>query len=96
MRTRPLAAEGACMVRPDDGQPGRPGAHHDRRAGQAAGRGAGEIAYAASFIEWFAEEGKRVYGDTSRSTTRRQARIVVLKQPIGVCAAITPWNFPAR
>ena len=54
----------------------------------------GEISYAASFIEWFAEEGKRVYGDTipSFSTDRR---IIVLKQPIGVCAAITPWNFPA-
>ena len=54
----------------------------------------GEIAYAASFIEWFAEEGKRVYGDT---IPQHQAdkRIVVLKEPIGVCAAITPWNFPA-
>ncbi|MEC9347124.1 MAG: NADP-dependent succinate-semialdehyde dehydrogenase [Pseudomonadota bacterium] len=54
----------------------------------------GEIAYAASFIEWFAEEGKRVYGDTIPSH-RRDARIVVVKEPIGVCAAITPWNFPA-
>jgi succinate-semialdehyde dehydrogenase / glutarate-semialdehyde dehydrogenase len=54
----------------------------------------GEIAYAASFIEWFAEEGKRVYGDV---IPQHQAdkRIVVLKEPIGVCAAITPWNFPA-
>jgi succinate-semialdehyde dehydrogenase/glutarate-semialdehyde dehydrogenase len=54
----------------------------------------GEIAYAASFIEWFAEEGKRVYGDT---IPQHQAdkRIVVLREPIGVCAAITPWNFPA-
>jgi len=54
----------------------------------------GEIAYAASFIEWFAEEGKRIYGDT---IPQHQAdkRIVVLKEPIGVCAAITPWNFPA-
>src|SRR5881227_1970172 len=54
----------------------------------------GEIAYAASFIEWFGEEGKRVYGDTIPGFTTDR-RIVVLKQPIGVCAAITPWNFPA-
>ncbi len=54
----------------------------------------GEIAYAASFIEWFAEEAKRVYGDTIPGHARDK-RIVVLKQPIGVCAAITPWNFPA-
>ena len=54
----------------------------------------GEIAYAASFIEWFAEEGKRVYGDTI-PTHQADKRIVVTKEPIGVCAAITPWNFPA-
>jgi succinate-semialdehyde dehydrogenase / glutarate-semialdehyde dehydrogenase len=54
----------------------------------------GEIAYAASFIEWFGEEGKRVYGDTIPSHGRDK-RIVVIKQPIGVTAAITPWNFPA-
>jgi succinate-semialdehyde dehydrogenase/glutarate-semialdehyde dehydrogenase len=54
----------------------------------------GEIAYAASFIEWFAEEAKRVYGDTIPGHTADK-RIVVLKEPIGVCAAITPWNFPA-
>ncbi|BCZ85621.1 succinate-semialdehyde dehydrogenase [NADP(+)] GabD (plasmid) [Paraburkholderia terrae] len=54
----------------------------------------GEIAYAASFVEWFAEEAKRVYGDTIPSPANDK-RIVVLKQPIGVCAAITPWNFPA-
>ena len=54
----------------------------------------GEIAYAASFIEWFAEEGKRVYGDTIPSP-QRDNRIVVIKEPVGVCAAITPWNFPA-
>jgi succinate-semialdehyde dehydrogenase/glutarate-semialdehyde dehydrogenase len=53
----------------------------------------GEIAYGASFIEWFAEEGKRIYGDV---IPQHQAdkRIVVIKQPIGVCAAVTPWNFP--
>jgi succinate-semialdehyde dehydrogenase/glutarate-semialdehyde dehydrogenase len=54
----------------------------------------GEVGYAASFIEWFAEEGKRIYGDTIPSHAPDK-RIVVLKQPIGVCAAITPWNFPA-
>ena len=54
----------------------------------------GEITYAASFIEWFAEEGKRAGGDTIPSTSPNN-RIVVVKEPIGVCAAITPWNFPA-
>jgi succinate-semialdehyde dehydrogenase/glutarate-semialdehyde dehydrogenase len=54
----------------------------------------GEIAYSGSFIEWFAEEGKRIYGDTIPSQGPDK-RIVVLKQPIGVCVAITPWNFPS-
>ena len=54
----------------------------------------GEIAYAASFIEWFAEEAKRVYGDVI-PPHQADKRIVVVKEPIGVCAAITPWNFPA-
>ncbi len=54
----------------------------------------GEIAYAASFIEWFAEEGKRIYGDTIPQNAKGR-RILVLKEPIGVFAAITPWNFPA-
>ena len=53
----------------------------------------GEIAYGASFIEWFAEEAKRVSGDIPTSTWGDK-RLMVLKQPIGVCAAITPWNFP--
>ncbi|MGH7123672.1 MAG: NAD-dependent succinate-semialdehyde dehydrogenase, partial [Stellaceae bacterium] len=53
-----------------------------------------EIAYSGSFIEWFAEEGKRIYGDTIPSHGVDK-RIVVLKQPIGVCVAITPWNFPS-
>jgi succinate-semialdehyde dehydrogenase/glutarate-semialdehyde dehydrogenase len=52
-----------------------------------------EVLYAASFIEWFAEEGKRIYGDTIPAH-QSDKRILVLKQPIGVCAAITPWNFP--
>jgi succinate-semialdehyde dehydrogenase/glutarate-semialdehyde dehydrogenase len=54
----------------------------------------GEIAYAASFIEWFAEEGKRVYGETIPAPLSEQ-RIVVTKEPVGVCGAVTPWNFPA-
>jgi succinate-semialdehyde dehydrogenase/glutarate-semialdehyde dehydrogenase len=54
----------------------------------------GEIAYAASFVEWFAEEAKRVYGDTIPQP-QADKRLVVLKEPVGVCAAITPWNFPA-
>ncbi|WP_278809410.1 NADP-dependent succinate-semialdehyde dehydrogenase, partial [Obesumbacterium proteus] len=54
----------------------------------------GEIAYAASFIEWFAEEGKRIYGDTIPGH-QADKRLIVIKQPIGVTAAITPWNFPA-
>lgn len=54
----------------------------------------GEIAYAASFIEWFAEEGKRIYGDVIPGH-QPDKRLLVIKQPIGVTAAITPWNFPA-
>ena len=54
----------------------------------------GEIAYAAAFIEWFAEEGKRIYGDLI-PPHQADKRVMVTKEPIGVCAAITPWNFPA-
>jgi succinate-semialdehyde dehydrogenase/glutarate-semialdehyde dehydrogenase len=54
----------------------------------------GEVAYAASFIDWFAEEGKRIYGDVIPSHAADK-RLLVLRQPIGVVAAITPWNFPA-
>ncbi len=54
----------------------------------------GEIAYAASFFQWFAEEGKRLYGDVIPSH-QAGTRLVVLKEPVGVCAAITPWNFPS-
>ncbi|RJG22695.1 NADP-dependent succinate-semialdehyde dehydrogenase [Massilia cavernae] len=54
----------------------------------------GEVTYAASFIDWFAEEGKRVAGETLQSPWPDR-RMVVTKEPIGVCAAITPWNFPA-
>ena len=54
----------------------------------------GEIVYAASFLEWFAEEGRRAYGDVI-PPHMADRRVVVIKEPIGVCAAITPWNFPA-
>jgi succinate-semialdehyde dehydrogenase/glutarate-semialdehyde dehydrogenase len=53
----------------------------------------GEVIYGASFVEWFAEEGRRVYGETI-PTTDPNKRTLVIKQPVGVCAAITPWNFP--
>ena len=53
----------------------------------------GEIAYAASFIEWFADEARRVYGDTIPATSADR-RIIAIKQPVGTTAAITPWNFP--
>ena len=53
----------------------------------------GEVTYSASFIDWFAEEGKRVYGEII-PTTDNSKRYLVIKQPVGVCAAITPWNFP--
>ena len=54
----------------------------------------GEIAYAASFLEWFAEEGRRAYGDIIPSPVA-SSRMLVIKQPVGACAAITPWNFPS-
>ncbi len=54
----------------------------------------GEVAYAASFIEWFSEEAKRTYGEVIPGPTADK-RLLVIKQPVGVCAAITPWNFPA-
>lgn len=62
--------------------------------GKSLAEAKGEIGYAASFLEWFAEEGKRVYGDTI-PTPASDKRIVVTKEPVGVCAAITPWNFPS-
>ena len=61
--------------------------------GKSLAEARGEIAYGAAFIEWFAEEGKRLYGDVIPGHMADK-RIVVLKQPIGVAAAITPWNFP--
>jgi succinate-semialdehyde dehydrogenase/glutarate-semialdehyde dehydrogenase len=62
--------------------------------GKPLAEAVGEIRYAASFIEWFAEEGKRIYGDVIPSPAGDK-RLVVIKQGIGVCAAITPWNFPS-
>jgi succinate-semialdehyde dehydrogenase/glutarate-semialdehyde dehydrogenase len=61
--------------------------------GKPLGEARGEVAYGASFLEWFAEEGKRVYGDVI-PTVANDRRLLVIKQPIGVCATITPWNFP--
>jgi succinate-semialdehyde dehydrogenase/glutarate-semialdehyde dehydrogenase len=64
-----------------------------REQGKPLAEAKGEVLYGAAFVEWFAEEGKRVYGDTIPQTVASR-RILVLKQPVGVCAAITPWNFP--
>ncbi|MDX1302160.1 NAD-dependent succinate-semialdehyde dehydrogenase [Photobacterium sp.] len=61
--------------------------------GKPLAESAGEVAYGASFIEWFAEEGKRTYGDVIPAPASDR-RVVTIKQPIGVAAAITPWNFP--
>ena len=68
-------------------------APRERGPGKPLGEARGEVAYGASFIEWFAEEGKRAYGDVI-PTVGADRRLLVIKQPIGVCAAITPWNFP--
>jgi len=62
--------------------------------GKSLAESRGEIAYGASYLEWYGEEGKRAYGDTI-PTSSPDKRIVVVKEPIGVCAAITPWNFPS-
>ncbi|WP_414695395.1 aldehyde dehydrogenase family protein, partial [Paraburkholderia sp.] len=61
--------------------------------GKPLGEARGEVLYGASFLEWFAEEAKRVNGDVLASPASDR-KLVVLKQPIGVCASITPWNFP--
>lgn len=62
--------------------------------GKPLGEARAEIAYAASYIDWFAEEGRRIYGDVIPSHDQNK-RIIVLKQPVGVAALITPWNFPS-
>ena len=64
-----------------------------REQGKPLAEAAGEVLYGASFVEWFAEEAKRVYGDII-PTVVASRRILAMKQPVGVCAAITPWNFP--
>jgi len=64
-----------------------------REQGKPLTESRGEIAYGASFVEWYAEEAKRVYGDMIPAPTSSR-RLMVFKQPVGVCAAITPWNFP--
>ncbi len=61
--------------------------------GKPLAEAAGEVAIGAAYVEWFAEEGKRVYGDVI-PTIGSDRRLVVVKEPVGVCAAITPWNFP--
>lgn len=65
-----------------------------REQGKPLAESRGEIVYAASFVEWFAEEGKRVYGETVPASSPGK-RIMVIKRPVGVTAAITPWNFPS-
>ena len=88
------AAIAAAVVRADARASGRPRAADDDRAGQAADRIEGRGACTPpSFLEWFGEEAKRVYGDTIPGH-QADKRIVVIKQPIGVVACITPWNFP--
>ena len=64
-----------------------------REQGKPLAEAKGEVGYGASFLEWFAEEAKRIYGDVIPQTVASR-RLLVLKQPVGVCAAITPWNFP--
>jgi succinate-semialdehyde dehydrogenase/glutarate-semialdehyde dehydrogenase len=64
-----------------------------REQGKPLAEAKGEVVYGASFVEWFGEEGKRAYGDVIPQTVSSR-RILALKQPVGVCAAITPWNFP--
>jgi succinate-semialdehyde dehydrogenase / glutarate-semialdehyde dehydrogenase len=64
-----------------------------RESGKVITESLGEVTYGAAFVEWFAEEGKRAYGDVIPPHSRDR-RLVVIKQGIGVAAAITPWNFP--
>src|SRR5699024_8477459 len=61
--------------------------------GKAYTEAKGEVAYAASFLTWYAEEGRRIYGETIPASAENK-RLLVIKQPVGVVAAITPWNFP--
>ncbi|TVQ33412.1 MAG: NAD-dependent succinate-semialdehyde dehydrogenase [Phycisphaeraceae bacterium] len=89
-RTRPLRRLYELMMRDRE----RLALLMTREQGKPLAEARGEIAYAASFIEWAAEEAKRIYGLTVPASSPDK-RILVLRQPVGVCAAITPWNFPA-
>lgn len=89
-RARPLRRLADFMLRDQQRLAGLMTAEQGKPLPEARG----EIAYAASFIDWAAEEAKRIYGETIPASTADK-RILVLKQPVGVCAAITPWNFPA-
>ena len=89
-RSRPLRKLADLMMRDQQ----RLAELMTREQGKPLSESRGEIAYAASFIEWAAEEAKRIYGETIPASVSDK-RILVLRQPVGVCAAITPWNFPA-
>jgi succinate-semialdehyde dehydrogenase/glutarate-semialdehyde dehydrogenase len=89
-RTRPLRRLAALMIEHQQ----RLAEIMTREQGKPLAESRGEIAYAASFIEWAASEAPRVYGETIPASAPAK-RILVLRQPVGVCAAITPWNFPA-
>lgn len=89
-RSRPLRTLADLMMRDQE----RLARIMTREQGKPLAESRGEIAYAASFVEWAAEEAKRVYGETVPAS-RGDQRILVLRQPVGVVAAITPWNFPA-
>jgi len=90
---RRSAPPASRVVRADRGERTGSCPHYHGRAGQAAGGIAREVRYGASFVEWFGEEAKRVYGETIPAPTSNR-RIIIIKQAIGVAAAITPWNFP--
>jgi len=83
----------AQMVRPDYRQPRRSGADPHFGAGQPLAEALGEVDIGGAYVEFFAEEARRVYGETI-PTQRPDARLLAIRQPIGVCGAITPWNFP--
>jgi len=96
-RARPALERGRLLRRVADLMMSRQDALAElmtREQGKPLAEARGEIAYAASFIEWAGEEAKRVYGDLIPASRPNQ-RILVLRQPVGVTAAITPWNFPA-
>ena len=81
------------LVRPHHAAPGRSRPLMTLEQGKPLAESRGEVAYGAAFIEWFAEEAKRTYGDVIPSHARDK-RIIVTKEPVGVVGCITPWNFP--